>query len=192
MVFRNTTHMGSDFVVRTQTTILVHQRLGLRWMIDAWENTLLFSETEPKPGRQVQEHKTISLDNNTRSSVAYYPKNSHVHKQNIRHFWWLHLLRIKKRPKSWKTKSVRPNRLHMFVKALDSITFDDFAGASNIELGPTFSGGSFLVDFRKKLMCARERWLLRKCVNWGTYKPMTPIRRPTRTTNSIGLVTNFC
>jgi hypothetical protein len=53
----------------------------------------------------------------------------------------------------------------MFVKALTSITFDDWAGASNIELGPTFSGGSFVVDFRKKLMCAQERRLLRKCVN---------------------------
>ena len=34
MVFRNTTHMGSGFVIRTQTAAL-HQRLGLRWMIDA-------------------------------------------------------------------------------------------------------------------------------------------------------------
>jgi hypothetical protein len=34
MVFRNTTHMGSGFVIRTQTATL-HQRLGLRWMIDA-------------------------------------------------------------------------------------------------------------------------------------------------------------
>jgi hypothetical protein len=80
----------------------------------------------------------------------------------------------------------------MFVKALASITFDDWARASNIELGPTFSGGSFLVDFRKKLMCARERRLLRKFVNWGTYKPVATTRRPTRTTNSIGIVTNFC
>ena len=84
MVFRNTTHMGSGFVIRTQTTTL-HQCLGLRWMIDAWENTVISSETEPKPARQVQEHKTISLNNIKKPSATYYPKNSHATKHNILH-----------------------------------------------------------------------------------------------------------
>ena len=69
MVFRNTTHMGSGFVIRTKTATL-HQRLGLRWMIDAWENTVIFSETEPKPVRQVQEHKTISMNSQHQKALC--------------------------------------------------------------------------------------------------------------------------
>jgi hypothetical protein len=84
MVFRNTMHMGNCVVIRTQTTTL-HPRFGLWLKIDAEETTVHSSKSEPKPDRQVQEHKTTSQVNNVNHFVASHPKCYHAHRQHILH-----------------------------------------------------------------------------------------------------------
>ena len=181
--------MGSGFVIRTQTAAL-HQRLGLRWMIDAWENTVIFSETEPKPARQVQEHKTISLNNSKKPSVTYYPKNSHATKHNILHIWRLHLLRINM-TKILKDQNYSAN---YNVHAWKSLGFLCFGLSSWTFQHGTWSRSfrwQFPVESRKKLMCKRARRLLRRSVHRGTYKPMITPRWSTRTRDSIVFCPDF-
>ena len=189
MVFRNTTHMGSGFVIRTQTATL-HQRLGLRWMIDAWENTVIFSEIEPKSARQVQEHKTISLNNIKNPSVTYYPKNSHATKHNILHIWRLNLLRINMM-KILKDQNYSANyNLHAW-KCLGFLYFGLLSRTFQHGAWPRSFRWQFPVESRKKLMCKRARRLLRRSVHRGTYKPMVTPTWSTRTRNSIVLCPNF-
>ena len=171
--------MGSGFVIRTQTAAL-HQRLGLRWMIDAWENTVIFSETEPKPARQVQEHKTISLNNSKKPSVTYYPKNSHATKNNILHIWRLHLLRINM-TKILKDQNYSANYNVHAWKGLGFLYFGLLGRTFQHGAWPRIFRWQFPVESRKKLMCKRVGRLLRSILHRGTYKPMITTRWSTRT-----------
>ena len=159
-------------------------------MIDAWENTVIFSETEPKPARQVQEHKTIRLNNIKKPSVTYYPKNSNATKHNSLHNWRFNLLRINMM-KILKDQNYSANHNVHAWKGLGFLYF----GLSSW----TFQHGTwsrsfrwqFPVESRKKLMCKRGRRLLRRSVHRGTYKPMITPRWSTRTRDSIVLCPDF-
>ena len=154
MVFRNTMHMGNGAVIRAQTTTTPALRLAVEdWCRRGhcpfhrnWTSQRLRGKF-----RNTKQCVSTTIKNHLRgiiwSMVMHTNKISYIFDDFT--FWesaWR---------KSWRSKTIRSCRLHMFVKALASFTFDDWAWFSNMELGPTFPGGSF-PHFQGKSWCVRE------------------------------------
>ena len=144
------------------------------------KNTVMFSETEPKPARQVQEHKTISLDSSKKPSVTYYPKNSHATKHYILHIWRLQILRINM-TEILKDQNCSANYNVHAWKGLGFLYFGLLSRTFQHGTWPRSFRWQFPVESREKLMCKRVRRLLRRFVHRGTYKPMITPRCPPRT-----------
>ena len=152
MVLRNTKHMGSGFVICTQTTTL-HQRLGLRLMIDAWEKYCYFQRNWTQTCEASSGTQNNKFQQQQKSSVMYYPKNSHATKHNIPHNWWLNLLRINMM-KILKDQNYSANyNLHAW-KCLGFLYFGLLSG--------TFQHGAWPRNFRWQFPIeSRKSW----CVN---------------------------